>query len=194
MYSNNRDYLGKAQQCGWTPVFLEQFSPPSSDDLLSATQAKYAKARPEILPELRAFDFTFYIDSKVALDSSRIPGYVQTMLRTNSPIAIRHHPFLPMQVWAEFNEAMKQHRYALQRDKSYQYINWRLSDPKFKAEGPGIGHYWTSAILRNMRHPDINRINEMWASDIEKCGIECQVSFFFVAQTISNLTVLPQGL
>eukprot|EP00759_Apiculatamorpha_spiralis_P049873 PhF_6_TR44501/c0_g2_i1/m.68539 len=194
MFSNNESYLHKAAEAGWIPVLLTQFTPPNPSDVVSATQAKYAKARPELLPELAPYDFLFYVDTKVLVPEDRLEGHVAAMLAKDSPIGIRHHPFLPSRVWAEYDEALKQHRYAIQQPMMHSYIQWRLSDPTFKPEGPGIGHYWTSAILRNMRHPDIKRINEMWASDIEKCGIECQVSFFFVAQTVPNLYVLPQGL
>ncbi len=194
MYSNNAEYLEKAAAQGWTPILLTQYTPPSHDDVVSATQAKYAKSSPELLPELQGFDYLFYLDSKVYLDETRIAGYVQAMTARDCPIAIRAHPFLPAKVWDEYNEAMKKHRYAVQKDMAHAYITWRLSDPAFRAEGPGLGHYATGAILRNMRHGDICRINEMWASDIAKCGIACQVSFFFVAQTIPNLLVLPQEL
>ncbi len=194
MYSNNAEYLQKAAAQGWTPILLTQYTPPSHDVVVSATQAKYAKSRPELLPELQGFDYLFYLDSKVYVDETRIAGYVQAMTERDSPIAIRAHPFLSAKVWDEYNLAMKLPRYAEQKDMAQAYITWRLSDPAFRAEGPSLGHYWTSAILRNMRHGDICRINEMWASDIAKCGIECQVSFFFVAQTIPNLLVLPQDL
>jgi hypothetical protein len=54
--------------------------------------------------------------------------------------------------------------------------------------------YWTSAILRDMTHPDTPKINEMWLEHIQKCGIQCQVSFFFVAQHFPNITLLPDNI
>jgi hypothetical protein len=53
-------------------------------------------------------------------------------------------------------------------------------------------HFTTNCILRDMRHPEIAALNETWYQHILNCGIECQVSFFFVAQIFKNISILPE--
>jgi hypothetical protein len=41
-----------------------------------------------------------------------------------------------------------------------------------------------------MKHPEINKIGETWLNHIQMCGIQDQISFFFVKQLFSDY-ILP---
>eukprot|EP00760_Papus_ankaliazontas_P003139 PhM_4_TR11451/c0_g1_i1/m.85410 len=195
MVSNNTEFLRQCAGKGWEPIFISSYAPPTPDEIVSATQAKFVKVTPEALPQLRGYDFLYYIDTKVDLAAAaeRIPHHMSEMLRTNSPVGIRHHPFLGHSVWNEYRECLGQARYARQQGNMLSFINQRLSVGD-KAEGEGMHLYWTSAILRNMNHSDILHLNRRWAAYVRTCGIECQISFFFVAQSFPNIYLLPQSL
>ena len=45
-------------------------------------------------------------------------------------------------------------------------------------------------LIRNMKHPKINEINEMWYNHILECGIQDQISFFFIKQYFKDY-ILP---
>ena len=97
---------------------------------------------------------------------------------SNACLAVRPHPFLSKNNLFEFGESMQQPRYKAQWAQTVNFITEQIANG-YKLE---CQMYWTSAILRNMRHPDIQSLNETWFSDIQRCGIECQISFNFVAQ------------
>ncbi|MGE0434866.1 MAG: hypothetical protein AB7K09_20415 [Planctomycetota bacterium] len=183
--SNNADALKQAHKSGWTPIRLDVEE--SADPVVSATQAKLAKAKPEVFEELADFEFLFYIDDKKAVNCSRIPGFIDAMTATGAALALRRHPFLPPNVLHEFSEAMSHQRYRIQRLQTGEYISRELASG-YRAECDTL--FWTSAILRNMRHPRILELNDLWYDHITRCGIECQISFHFVAQRFQREVML----
>ena len=92
---------------------------------------------------------------------------------------LRKHWYISNNVYDEYNECIKQERYRLEADKSKQYIQHQIKN--------GLNeecnhHCATGFIIRNMKHNKINEINSTWYQHIQQCGIECQISFFFVKQ------------
>ena len=85
---------------------------------------------------------------------------------------------------------MLQSRYKVEWEKTVEYINSEINNG-YKLESQ---MYWTSAILRNMKHEDINLINETWYDHIQKCGIECQISFNFISQRFRSISLLPDDI
>jgi hypothetical protein len=46
----------------------------------------------------------------------------------------------------------------------------------------GERDFQTGFIIYNLKHPATSRIQRMWFEHINRCGILCQVSMYFVAQ------------
>jgi hypothetical protein len=187
--SNNRDVLADAGSAGWTPVLLNV--EVSDNQILSAHQAKIAKALPHRLAPLTGFDYLFYKDDKVEVNVGRMGEFVALMDKANAPLALRAHPFLPPNVLFEFGEAMLQPRYKTQWTQTVQYITEELRNG-YKLECETL--YATGAILRNMKHPSTQALNEAWYEHIVRCGIECQISFHFIAQRFSPIAILPWNI
>lgn len=182
--SNNQEVLSDAARMGWTPLFLE--AQVSDDPVVSAHQAKIAKSIPHIISQVDDFRFTLYKDDKITLDVDKIAQFIPEFEERNSPLAVRRHPFLSRNILFEFGEAMLQPRYKSQMAQTVDYIGQELSDG-FKLESQ---LYATGVILRNMRHPETRELNEMWFAHIQRCGIECQISFDFVAQRYPSISLL----
>lgn len=188
--SNNQGALETAEQKGWIPLYLEGYE-PVDDPIISATQAKVAKALPHRFPELAEYDFLFYSDDKYKISEELIPGLAASLRANRSPLAMKHHPWLPANVLYEYTESLFQKRYCDQRQMMMEYITSQLREGlKLEAKN----HYTTMCILRDMRHPDAQNINEAWFSHIGQCGIECQISFFFIAQLFQDITLLPANV
>lgn len=184
--SNNSDILFNAAKTGWIPIFLNLEI--STNRVLSAQQAKIPKALPHLFPELAAYQFLFYVDDKIDFDVSTLQSLREMMCKNNSSLMVRAHPSLHDNILNEFAAAMIQPRYQAQRDQTVEYIDNKLHEGlTLKVEHL----YWTSAILRNMAHPETVEINEDWYANILECGIECQISFDFVAQKYSSIAVMP---
>jgi hypothetical protein len=116
--------------------------------------------------------------------------YLTILKESNASLAIRPHPFLSNNVLFEFGEAMLQPRYKSQWTQTIKYITEELENG-YKLE---CQMYATGVILRNMKHPDIEILNTTWYEHIVRCGIECQVSFDFVAQKFQSIALLPSDI
>lgn len=188
--SNNEDFLRQVEAVGWKPILLEN-QPVVDDPIVSSTQAKIAKALPHLFPELAQYDYTIYIDDKVALNEPLLPGLVEKLKTDKSPMALKQHTFVDSNVLSEYTESLKQARYFAQHPMMKEYI------AAMAAEGYSLKkdiHYVTTCILRDMKHEDTQAINNEWFEHIARCGIECQVSFFFISQMFENITTLPKDI
>lgn len=182
-YTNNPTTSKRAQLSGWSTRLLQW--PISKDDITSANQAKTLKAKPHEFPDLALYDFTVYMDSKVVIDVEAIERVVADF-DLSKCIYIKKHPFLEPNVWNEYNEALKQTRYARQATKMHAYILKQLASG-LSEDAPH--HYWTAFIIRNMKHSFNKRISNLWYDHIIECGIECQISFFFIAQMFQDFVI-----
>jgi len=182
-YTNNATMLEKLKETKWIGVFDDK---PSNDDLIESNMiGKYIKSCPHKFKELQDYDYVCYLDSK--LGQANIPlieEFINTyFIEQNFAICLRQHWYIPNSVWDEYNESMWQHRYRLESDKYTNYINGQI------AKGLNAfteNHCATGVILRNMKHTKINEINETWYRHIQECGIQCQISFFFVKQLFNE--------
>ena len=186
--SNNEKILKKAKNSGWKAIFLDKEI--YDDPTKSAYQAKFAKAMPHKFNELKKYDFTFYTDDKLIPNITKIENSIYELNNSNSCLGIRAHPFLKNNILFEFGESMLQSRYKVEWEKTVEYINSEINNG-YKLESQ---MYWTSAVLRNMKHEDINLINETWYNHIQKCGIECQISFNFISQRFNSISLLPNDI
>ncbi len=187
--SNNRDVLAEAISAGWIPILLNV--EVSENLVLSAHQAKMAKAIPHRISLIADFDYLFYKDDKIDVNVDRMGEFVSILENSGSALALRQHPFLPPNVLHEFGQAMLQPRYKAQWIQTVKYITEELGNG-YKLERDNL--YATGAILRNMKHPDIQKLNDTWYEHISRCGIECQISFHFIAQRFPSVTLLPSDI
>jgi hypothetical protein len=187
--SNNKQILNMATDRGWHPIYLDL--PISINRVLSAQQSKIPKALPHLFPALKNYDSLLYIDDKVSFNATQMYQQSQILIQKNQALMIREHPSLKDNILNELSAAMIQPRYQSQREQAVAYITDQIK------QGRSLNVknlYWTSAILRNMTHPDTIRIGENWYEAILSCGIECQISFDFVAQNYKSILLMPQNI
>lgn len=185
--SNNQQILAGAKEDGWTCIELNL--PESDNRILSAQQSKIAKALPHLFSELNQYDYLLYVDDKIDFNSALLWDWIPTIEAKEGMIMIRCHPDLKNNVLNEFATSMIQARYQAQKEQMAEYIS-RKVDQGYQLRVDNM--YWTSAILRNMKHPKIKEFNEFWYDEIVSCGIECQISFDFVAQKYRGIMQMPQ--
>jgi hypothetical protein len=46
----------------------------------------------------------------------------------------------------------------------------------------GERHFQTTCLVYNMNHPLVYKIQNTWMEHINRCGIQCQISMYFIAQ------------
>jgi len=179
-FTNNKEMFEELQRTKWKAVFDNK--PETADENESAMYAKYVKAMPHRSDFIKEYDYTCYLDSKLDKVSEifvkeRIDRY---FVNSEKALLLRDHVFIKdADVMREYNESMFQQRYTKEKDRIMSYINKCLMKGlKQKIDK----HSQTGLLIRNMKHPKINGINNKWYDDILECGIQCQVSFFFVKQ------------
>ena len=82
---------------------------------------------------------------------------------------------------------MKQPRYLLESEKYKNYIKNQVKNGLSEITEH---HCACGFLIRNMKHEKIIEINNTWYQHIQECGIQDQISFFFVKQ-LFNEYILP---
>lgn len=187
--SNNQQILNMAKNRGWHPIYLNL--PISTNRILSAQQSKIPKALPHLFLALNNYDSLLYVDDKVSFNVTQMYQQSQILIQKNQSMMMREHPSLKNNILNELSVAMIQPRYQSQRKQIVTYITDQIKQGR-ELEVKNL--YWTSAILRNMAHHDTIKINEDWYEAILNCGIECQISFDFVAQSYKSIMLMPRNI
>jgi hypothetical protein len=193
-YTNNLSLLFLLKKTKWIPIYDNK---KTNDDIIQSNMmGKYIKTCPHMFPHLKEFDYLCYLDSKLEhVSETFVEDYIRkyflantnTNTNTNYALILRNHTFIKPNVWEEYSVSMEQHRYKIQSDTYKKYINSQV-DSGLKTETPY--HCQCGFLIRNMKHPEINNIGETWLHHIQMCGIQDQISFFFVKQLFSDY-ILP---
>jgi hypothetical protein len=178
-FTDNQDLYNDLGRTKWTPIFINE---KCVDDLVSSAMAsKPLKANPFLTDILAKYDYTCYHDSRLL--NINLTKVMQIIGDQSFSFAMRIHPFLAPKVYDEFNESMMQARYVTQREQILKYI------AMMETNGLAIetsSHVATGFIIRNMKHPETKSICETWLEHIKQCGIQCQISMFFVKQLFDS--------
>lgn len=181
--SNNPACLKIAQRLGWMPFHLKIGL--FDDPLISTHQAKIAKALPHLFGFLLDHECSFYMDDKFKFGAELASAVAKIQSEAMSEFKVSQHRFLSGNVLFELAEAMGQTRYFEQRKQTVDFMIRRLNDGHhLKMEQM----YETGLILRKTGAARVRQINEEWYQAILECGIECQISFNFIAQKYREIT------
>jgi hypothetical protein len=181
--SNNPACLSYAQKLGWIPFHLKIGL--FDDPLVSAHQAKIAKALPHLFDFLLEHERSFYMDDKFKFDGDLLSAVENNLSDRNSEFLASYHRFLSGNVLFELVEAMGQARYFTQRRQTVEFIMRRLEEGDCLKMG---SMYETGLIMRKTTAARVKQINEEWYQAILQCGIECQISFNFIAQRYPEIS------
>ena len=182
-YTNNKSLLEKIKQTKWIGIYDDVIT--NDDSIESCMAGKKPKVLPNTYKELNNCDYACFYDSKFGLISE---SFVEMLIDTycikdNYALLLREHPAIKNNVFDEFNESMNQPRYLNQKDQYLTYINKQIDNGLKESTKK---HATCSLLIRNMRHPKIIDINNSWYSHIQECGIQDQISFFFVKQLYAD--------
>jgi hypothetical protein len=186
-YTNNKTILEQIKETDWIPIFIDIIT---TDDIYESNMfGKHIKTMPHLYDELKDYDYLCYLDSKLPkLSESFVENYIQKyFIDNNYALLLRQHPEIGDCVWNEYNFSMIQWRYVNQRERYRKYIKKQLSNGFYDKTKY---HCTCSILLRNMKHKKIIELNETWYNHILECGIQDQISFFFIKQLFSDC-ILP---
>lgn len=183
-FTNNKSIFNLLSQTNWITIYQDI---KTSDDLIqSCFTGKHIKCLPELYTPLQQYNYLIFFDNKLPKinDITIQDAIVENFIQQNYAMILRVHCFLPHgSVYDEFNESMKQLRYQAQKKMYEFYIESQL---KFGLQSSTPSHYMCGFIIRNMTHPKIRDINLTWYDHILQCGIQDQISFYFVKQLFED--------
>ena len=182
-YTNNNSIMEKIKNTKWIGVFDDK---SIHGDLIESCMAgKHVKTSPHKYKELENYTYLCYLDSKISnINIEFVEDFINKyFIEQNYALLLREHYFIKGSVWNEYNESMKQHRYKINSDKYKTYINKQITNGLSEET---TKHCACGFLIRNMKHDKINEINETWYEHIQECGIQDQISFYFVKQLFDN--------
>jgi len=183
-YTNNRSIFEKLQNTKWIAIFDDK---STTDDLIESNMVgKHIKSSPHLYEKLKDYDYLCYLDSKLEkVSESFVENYIDKyFIQKNYALLLREHWGIHHYVWLEFGASMAQERYRLESDR---YIDYILKKIKEGFSHATHNHCATGFLIRNMKHPLMNNINNTWYEHIQECGIQCQIAFFFVKQLFDGM-------
>jgi hypothetical protein len=131
-----------------------------------------------------------WLDSKIGkLDENIISNLISEHSLDNDMI-LRKHPWTGPYIWIEIDVSLKQERYKPLSDQMHTYIYKQVENG---LKDTTSWHAACTVIIRKMTENSA-KINNEWYKHILECGIQDQVSFFFVKQLFSRITVFTADI
>jgi hypothetical protein len=182
-YTNNQTIFNKLKHTNWIGIYDNK---PTNDDLIeSCMMGKHIKVMPHEYTELNEYDYLCFLDSKLEKVSEEfVENFItKYFINQNYALLIRKHWFINDNIWNEYNQSILQKRYSIEREKYKIYIAKQI---KAGLSETTHQHCACGFLIRNMKHNKINAINTTWYEHIKECGIQDQISFFFVKQLFND--------
>ena len=182
-FTNNLSTYDRLENTEWKRVFVPV--PVKNDSNLDTLDSKLLKSCPHRVKELQGYDYSVYIDTRSILLSEE--SILRFIIKNPRPIVMIPHRWWPEAqnaVVVEYYKSLDQERYMKDKEKIDRYLNNKLN------EGYSLTlpmHYETGFIVRNQKDVSVKKFNETWYNEILKCGIQCQISFFFVQQMCPDM-------
>lgn len=183
-FTNNKDIFEQLKTTKWIGIYDDK---QTNDDMIESNMiGKHIKSCPHAYEELKGYAYLCFLDSK--LDKLNIQFILNLIdsyfVKQNYALLLREHWFVDSNVWSEYNLSMHQERYRLQEEQIKEYIYKQLENGLSETTKY---HCACGLLLRNMKHDNIIDLNETWYNHIQKCGIQDQISFFFVKQLFHEI-------
>ena len=178
-YTNNKTIIELLTDTPWIGIYDNK---ETTDDLIESCMAgKHIKTMPHEYSELKDYDYLCYLDSKLdTVSETFVENFIaKYFIEQNYALLLRKHWYINNKVWNEYNASMSQSRYKLESDKYIKYIQTQVNNGLSEEVEQ---HCACGFLIRNMKHVKMIEINSTWYKHINECGIQDQISFFFVKQ------------
>ena len=180
-FTNNDTIMERLAETPWIGMY--EADKKTTDDVKeSCMMGKHVKTQPHLYEELAKYDYLCFLDSKLnKVSETFVEEYIQKYFVEQSyALLLRQHWFITSNnVWDEFHESMLQERYRVDCAKYMEYIEKQV-EKGFRETT--ASHCACGFLIRNMRHPVTEELGRVWYEHIQECGIQDQISFFFVKQ------------
>ena len=178
-FTNNKTIFENLKNTNWIGIYDDT---PTTDDLIeSCMVGKHVKIMPQEYIEFGDYDYLCFLDSKLKkVSETFVENFItKYFIEQNYALLLREHWFIRNKIRDEYNESMLHEKYILESERYSKYISNQLNNGLSEE----VEHHCACGFLiRNMKHEKINELNTTWYNHIQECGIQDQISFFFVKQ------------
>ena len=181
--------LGKrAERLGWKIVWSY---PKYNDNYEAALASKQLKTNTQAYlsssPHSHQYKFVMWVDSKQRIEEDEVVHFLSS--NDTFCVAMVPHNFI-YNASEELDAAMHQERYKRdeQRILSFMHAQEKRGFPPNSKNT----HFLTSYIIWNLQHPKLTEMQSLWDSYILQIGIECQISFYYVAERYRDIIASPE--
>ena len=181
-YTNNNTMIELLKGTGWIGIYDEK---PITDDVIqSCMTGKHIKTMSHEYSELKDYDYLCFLDSKAGkVNEQFVEDFIHKyFIEQNYALLLRKHWFIN-NLLNEYNESMKQQRYRLESEKYKNYVRTQVNSGLSTLTRQ---HCACGFLIKNMKHEKMIEINTEWFKHIQECGIQDQISFFFVKQLFDD--------
>ena len=182
-FTNNSTMIENLKGTNWIGIYDEN---PTTDDIIeSCMVGKHIKTMPNEYTDLKEYDYLCFLDSKLEkVNEEFVENFITTyFIEQNYALLLRKHWFVNDSVWNEYNLSMQFERYKIESGK---YKSDIANQVKAGLSETTQKHCACGFLIRNMKHEKIKEINNTWYQHIQECGIQDQISFFFVKQLFND--------
>ena len=179
-FTNNSTIIKNLKGTNWIGIYDEK---PTTDDIIeSCMVGKHIKTMPNEYTDLKEYDYLCFLDSKLEkVNEKFVENFItKYFIKQNYALLLRKHWFIN-DLKSEYNLSMKQERYRLESKKYKNYITNQVN-AGLSVLTPQQKHCACGFLIRNMKPEKMIEINTTWFKHIQECGIQDQISFFFVKQ------------
>lgn len=183
-FTNNSKIIENLKKTNWITIY-DNKKLITEDLIQSCMDGKHIKTMPQEYSELKEYDYLCYLDSKLDKINENFVKKMITkyFIEQNYALLLRNHCSKRNTIWDEFNESMLQPRYVLESNKYTKYIKNQLDNNLTEI----VDQFCMCGFLiRNMKHSKMIEINNTWYKHIQECGIQDQISFFFIKQLFNE--------
>ncbi len=182
--TNLKSMSDKANAARWR---VADINATVNDYIASTMSSKQMKVYPQrILPSLgiaeEEVDFVVWFDNKFDVNTAGVLNVTSSWDPTHA-VMFHLHPFLCCGFDSELEESMKQPRYFAQRG---QYLAYADQEVAAGYKRNGEKHFQGGFIIYNLRHKKTRLFQDTWWDHIQRCGIQDQLSLYFVAQRFKD--------
>jgi len=191
-YTNNKTMIEKIKETKWIGIFIDKQTIDKNTETNETNESnmfgKHIKTCPGEYKELKNYDYLCFFDTKVDnVCETGIEDFItKYFIEQKYALIIREHYYINstnlkrnVSVWDEYKESMYHKRYQIDAKQYYRYIQKQINNG---FQETTKDHCACGYLIRNMKHEKINEINTTWYEHIQECGVQDQLSFFFVKQ------------
>jgi hypothetical protein len=155
-------------------------------EITNSMHSKHLKVFPQYYARLAfpnvTYDFVLWMDNKYDVEWPKLQGELRQWPSQTAIMMPR--PVLGRGVSVAYKACLGQERYARGKAALDDYIreqNITLGYPLDPADASDDQSYCSAFIIYSLRHSSTAAIQQMWYDHIQRAGIQCQISLYFVA-------------